>query len=347
MSRPTLLAIVLFYALCPCVFAQRAAPRLHMSYTPSHRATFEQEWTYTFTNHKSKRLVIALRYPPELLWSRDAVGKAELLTSNGWKPFQEATDGSLENRRMLVIDYAHDDPKLHHGLTVRTSLTATIYDQQLLAGKPARAVAPLTDAERKSYLEATDTFDFQAPNVKKWMDEHKMWMGKREDPLRFVYRVYTELRRQLPYDTKDGGRWICSQILKVGYGECCRHAIVGTSILRANKLPARTVCGLWAIDEKSKGGHCWGECFLDGVGWIPYDTTIDSGKQSDAYFAIKKGEVLAGMVDFDWVIDAGPFGKQTVFAIDAFPSFWSQGDGNMQNTKNETTTRVRVLKRFR
>jgi hypothetical protein len=196
-------------------------------------------------------------------------------------------------------------------------------------------------------VEATETFDFQKPSVKKWMDKHKMWIGENEDRLDFVHRVYKELRLVLPYDMKDGGPWICSQILKVGYGECCRHAIVGTSILRANNIPARTVCTLWAIDAKSKGAHCWGEFFLPGVGWVPYDTTYDSEHpKSDAYFAQKPAENLAGMIDFDWVIHAGPFGKQTVQSIDAFPAFWSQGKGSMDNPKVETTTSVQILKRF-
>jgi hypothetical protein len=60
-----------------------------------------------------------------------------------------------------------------------------------------------------------------------------------------------------------------------------------------------------------------------------------------------KGEVLAGMVDFDWVIDSGPFGKNTVFAIDAFPAFWSRGKGNMDKPKIDMTESVRILKRSR
>jgi hypothetical protein len=323
-------------------------PAWHMVYTPSHRATFEQQWTYTFPKLHSRHWVIALRYPPELAWSRDVQGKAELLTRAGWKPFKEVKDGSKEKRRMLVIDYAHDDPKLQHGFTVRTTLTATICDQHLQEGKPAQPVKPLNAHERDIYLAATHTFDFHAPNVKRWMDQHKMWMGKDETPYDFVHRVYSELRRTLPYSMKDGGAWNCSQILKVGYGECCRHGIVGTSILRANKIPARTACALWAIDEESKGAHCWGEFFLDGVGWVPYDTTIDDkNPKTDAYFAQKKGEHIAGMIDFDWTINAGPFGKQTVFAVDAFPVFWSEGSGSLNNPKIDTATSVRVLKRFR
>jgi hypothetical protein len=188
---------------------------------------------------------------------------------------------------------------------------------------------------RESYLTSTDTFDFDKPNVKEWMNEHKMWKGENEDTLDFVHRVYKELRLHLPYNMEGGGAWVCSQMVtevgiqKPGNGECCRHAVVGTSILRANKVPARTVCGLWAIDEKSKAAHCWGEFFLEGVGWVPYDTTLGGDKlESEAHFGIKKGEVLAGMIDFNWVIDAGSFDTHTVFAIDAFPAFWSEGGGN-------------------
>jgi transglutaminase-like putative cysteine protease len=350
MSRSALLAAVLVSVACVSAFGESESPEWHMVYTPSHRAVYEKEWKYSFPNHQSSRWVIALRYPPSLAWSKDVAGKAELLTNDGWKPFQEVTEGSDEKRRMVVIDYEHDDPKLRGGFTLRTTLTATIYDQQLKKGKPATPVAPLTAEKEKSFLAETDTFDFSKPNVKEWMDDHKMWMGKDEKPIGFVHRVYKELRLQksLPYDTKDGGPWVYRQILKVGYGECCRHAVVGTSILRANKIPARTVCGLWAIDAKSKGGHCWGEFFLKGVGWVPYDTTVDGNNlDTEAYFGSKKGEVLAGMIDFDWVIDAGLFGKQTVFAVDAFPAFWSKGEGNLDNPKLETTESVRILKRPR
>jgi transglutaminase-like putative cysteine protease len=349
MLRTTFLAVLFLGTLCPKIFGQPAAPDWHMEYAVSHRATFEQEWKYTFPDHESTRWFIALRYPPELAWSKDVQGKAELLTSKGWTPFKEVREGSPENRRMLVIDHPHNDSKLKSGFTIRSTLTATICDQHLKKGKkPAAAVAPLTDDEHKYLVAATETFDFHKPNVKKWMDEHKMWIATKEKPLDFAHRVYKELRLKLPYDTKDGGPWICSQVLKVGFGECCRHGIVGTSILRANKIPARTVCSLWAIDDQSKGAHCWGEFFLDGVGWVPYDTTIDNeNPKSEVYFANKTGEHIAGMIDFDWVIDAGPFGKQTAFAVDAFPAFWSQGKGNKDNPKVDTTTSVRILKRFR
>ena len=69
-------------------------------------------------------------------------------------------------------------------------------------------------------------------------------------------------------------------------------------------------------------------------------------RRSEEYFGKKKGELIAGMVDFDWLIDAGPFGKQRVAGIDAYPAFWSRGEGPLDNPKVETTTHVRILNRF-
>jgi hypothetical protein len=346
MPRMAICTTILLLAVRLAAFGQKADVERRMVYTPSHRATYEQQWKFTFPKHKSKRWIIALRYPPELPWSRDAVGEAELRTSAGWKPFREVVDKSKERRRMLLIDYAHDDPMLRKGFVVRTRLTATICDQRLEQGGSARAVPSLPPGARQKWLEHTNTYDFRASNVKQWMDKHQMWRRKDETALNFVHRVYKQLRVHMPYSTRDGGPWICSQILKVGFGECCRHSIVTTSILRANKIPARTVCGVWAIDNKSTGGHCWGEFFLEGAGWVPYDTTLGDDKKSEAYFGTKKGEVLAGMVDFDWVIETGPFKRKTVFAIDAEPFFWSQGEGPMDNPKSETHTSVRILQHF-
>jgi hypothetical protein len=344
MFRIAVLAAIVLFAIGPGASGQEGEPGWHMVYTRSHRATFEQEWKYHFPNHKSTEWFIALRYPPQLRWSRDVVAKAELHTSTGWQPLREVIEEGGERRRMLVMHHAGDDPLLRHGFTVRTTITATIFDQRLERGNPTRAVPPLTPERRQRWLESTETYDFHSSLVKKWMDNHKMWKGKDEGTLDFVRRVYKQLRVHMPYSTKDGGPWVCSQILKVGFGECCRHSIVGTSILRANQIPARTVCSLWAIDDKSQGAHCWGEFFLHGVGWVPFDTTIGDDKNSDAYFGSKKGELIAGMVDFDWQIDAVPFGKKRVAGIDAFPAFWSKGVGNMDNEKCDTHTSVHVLK---
>jgi transglutaminase-like putative cysteine protease len=241
---------------------------------------------------------------------------------------------------MLRIDHPHDDPKLKSGFTVRTTVTATISEQKLKKGKPAIPVAPLSPTEKQFYLRATEVYDFHNPDVEKWMDEHKMWRSEHEGRMTFALRVRRELIDHLPYDVKEARPWVCSHILKVGWGECCRHAMVATSILRANKIPARTMCAMWAIDEKSEGGHCWMEVHLDGVGWVTCDST---GK----CVGDKPADHLAGMIDFDWEIDAGSAGKQTVAGIDAWPAFWGEGQGNMEKSDLDVSGNVTIHKRFR
>lgn len=338
-----------FDCLISCAFGQTNSTDMHMVYVPSHRATFEQEWKYVYPGHRSNRWFIALRYAPELPWSKDVECKAELLTSEGWIPFTEAWEGSPERRRMLVMDHPHHDPLLKNGFTVRTTITATISHQSLEEGKPSETVPVLSADERKTLTSKTEHFDFDTPSVKQWMRRHDMWIRKDEPPVDFALRVYRELRRVLPYNG-DGGGLICSEILKAGYGECSRHAMVGTAILRANKIPARMMCALWAgQDGQDFGAHCWVEFYLDGVGWVPFDTTYgwDSANHlSDDYFGRKQGDLIAGMIDLDWVIDAGALGKHTIGGIDAFPGCWSRGSGPLVNPIVETKTRVRVLERF-
>ena len=51
---------------------------------------------------------------------------------------------------MLIIDYPHDDPKLRGGFSVRTRLTATIYDQALKKSqhpRPDRSAACREEGE--------------------------------------------------------------------------------------------------------------------------------------------------------------------------------------------------------
>jgi transglutaminase-like putative cysteine protease len=325
---------------------QTNTPGWHMEYKKVERASFTEEWNYAFPNYVSKRWFIALRYQPTTAWNRDVQCEAALLTSEGWKPFTLVHEGSRERRLMLVIDYPHNDPLLKSGFKVKTTLTATLYDQRLVSGDPVTPAATLNSDERQSYLVPTTTFDFGRDSVKDWITQHNLWKMKDEAPQDFVRRVYRELRKTLPFSGADGGPWICSQILKAGFGECARHAIVGTSILRANGIPARSISTLWAVDDTSQGAHCWGEFFWEGVGWVPYDTSLDQWNQSDAYFGYRKGLFIGESVDMDWVIYAGSMGWKTAFAIDAWPCYWAEGQGSFEGQKEDHTTSVKIIERY-
>ena len=305
---------------------------------PSHRITQVFEAEYTFPDYESTRWFIARGHPQEVPWMKDVKAKMELLTSDGWKPFEVKREKSLLKQRIFCIDYPHEDPILKRGFKVRRTVTATVCEQKLKKGFPETPVPPLTAEEKTNYLRANYYCDFHNADVKKWMDDHKMWRNKGEKPMDFALRVRWELIDHIPYNPENGIPWVCSQILKQGSGECFCHAVVATSILRANKIPARVNGGQWANDENSKGGHCWMEVFLDGVGWVTCDSIY--GRVGD-----KEGEFIVGAADSNVVYDAGPFGKQTT-PIDPWLAYWAQGKGKMEEGYKEAIT-YKVLKRFR
>gem|GEM_PF-1470143 len=320
----------------------------HLEYIKSHRVTYTKNWTFQFPNYVSKRWLIAMCYQPATAWSRDIKCTGALLTSAGWKPFQTSYENSPEKRPIWIIDYPHDDPLLKSGFKIQTTMTATVYEQKLVSGPPSAPVLPLTQAQRQAYLAPTESYDFNKDSVKQWITQHNLWITNGESRQNFVRRVYRELRKTLPYSTADGGRWICSQIMKVGFGECCRHSVVGTSILRANGIPARMICAGWADDDNSQGGHCWGEFYWEGVGWVTYDTTVGSKKKpTDAYFGNKEAHWIPQMVDQDYIIDAGTFGRRTAFGLDAWPIHWSEGEGSLDGEKCVGTSSIKVIERYK
>src|SRR5262249_60024151 len=71
MNRTAIMATLVVCFLGMNAFGQETSPEWHMEFVRSHRATFEQEWEYVFPNLQSIRWIIALRYPPELPWSKD------------------------------------------------------------------------------------------------------------------------------------------------------------------------------------------------------------------------------------------------------------------------------------
>ena len=55
-----------------------------------------------------------------------------------------------------------------------------------------------SDEEHKVLTSATDTFDFHKPIVKKWMEQHRMWIGTDESRLDFVARYYRDPASRWP-----------------------------------------------------------------------------------------------------------------------------------------------------
>ncbi|MCA9052400.1 MAG: transglutaminase family protein [Planctomycetaceae bacterium] len=68
-----------------------------------------------------------------------------------------------------------------------------------------------------------------------------------------------------------------SEVVRSREGDCTEHAVLLTALLRARKIPARTVVGLVYWGEYSAfAGHAWAEAWLNGR-WVPLDATQAQG----------------------------------------------------------------------
>lgn len=102
------------------------------------------------------------------------------------------------------------------------------------------------------------------------------------------------------------GPWrTLQQILKEGGGECGDFTTVVVSLLRYKGIPSRhnnciTLFG---------GYHVWGDFYLEGYGWIPFDATYKNGDPNGDYFGKYDGQCVVLSHDFypDFDVDMKPF----------------------------------------
>src|SRR4051794_35197918 len=108
-------------------------------------------------------------------------------------------------------------------------------------------------------------------------------------------------------------------------------ANVFTSVLRANKIPARNLVGRWA-EPATKGikgvgngmYYQWqvrSEFFADGIGWVPVDLGSakmrDESKEGLVYFGHDAGHFLTSHVDQDFTVDVPLMGPRTLEGFQA------------------------------
>ncbi len=77
-------------------------------------------------------------------------------------------------------------------------------------------------------------------------------------------------------------------VLAAGEGDCADVAHVFIAASRAMGAPARIVCGyIFRGDRRDAGAaeHTWAETYVDGLGWIGFDATLDRCP-TDAYVRI-------------------------------------------------------------
>jgi hypothetical protein len=247
-----------------------------------------------------------------------------------------AADASPLQRPVLVYRRAGAPGPRQFSVTLQ--YRATLLSRRLVpvpdGARPA-AVAPLDAAQRKLYLRAQPAFDFNSRSVQAWLDDHQMRRKEGEAPVDFARRVHLEIGKAFRYRFPAGHDGKCSTVCKAGLGDCGSLSVVFVSVLRANRIPARTLVGgtvnTGAADPAAPpyGYHVTAEFYADGVGWVPLDPANYLGRpraERLASFGQDEGRFFTQHVDPDVVVSLPGRGllKQSVLQQ---PGRWFKGPG--------------------
>lgn len=179
---------------------------------------------------------------------------------------------------------------LDYGLLV-TPLQA---DLSLYKPAPAPCGGPHPDP---LFLQPDDKIESCNPEIAAKADEITF---NSEDNLEKAEAIFNYVLAHMHYDQDSP----CSNsgalaALRSGSGVCEDYAALFVALCRAEKIPARPVYGYtnpqgW--EEVGSTGpekalslkgcrHCWAEFYLEGLGWLPADPTLNTYNRDHLYFA--------------------------------------------------------------
>ena len=121
-------------------------------------------------------------------------------------------------------------------------------------------------------------------------------------PLEKARAIYDYVTRTMRYD-KSGEGWGRGDAIyacDVRRGNCTDFHSLIIAMARASNIPARFVIGFPLPEDRAKGEipgyHCWAEMFVEGIGWLPVDSSEASKhpEKREAFF----GGLDANRVEF-------------------------------------------------
>lgn len=274
MPRPVRWSVPAVFLAAAALPAQPPAPPAYKIVAADHQ-TIDAKITQTVktTNFVVTRWVASVPEPPELPGQTNV----KVTVSPQAKTVTEA--GPLARKlRFVDVPVAFTAPGAT--LTVELGVKATLRSRKLVPladGEAAPKVASLTAAETRYYTSPGPTVDFEHPAVKGWVGRKGLKLGKGEDPVALAARVMDALRADFNY-SYTRGRFKASEAAAEPTSDVGGLSYLFVSAMRANKVPARPLCGRLALPRKaeSKPGefeHDWfhvrAEFYAAGVGWVP------------------------------------------------------------------------------
>ncbi|MCS7182559.1 MAG: transglutaminase-like domain-containing protein [Thermoanaerobaculum sp.] len=97
-----------------------------------------------------------------------------------------------------------------------------------------------------------------------------------------LWRTVAWVTQNIRWDERDLGAQDARSVLARRVGRCSGRANLVTALLRQQGVPARVVHGL-LIRPEGAAWHRWGEAWIPGVGWRPFDPGVAVGVVSVRY----------------------------------------------------------------
>lgn len=279
------------------------------------------------------RWLVHLPEPPEL------PSQAGVESTGPDKSVGVAEESPLA-RRMRKLDLPVARPGEKSRLDLELAVKATLRTRKLvplLNGEKPPKVTPLTAVERKHYLAAGESVDFEEKAFQSWLDAKKLRARKGESPLTFAERVLTAIRSDFAYAFSIADKKSSTSCGKSS-GDCADMTLVFVGAMRAGGVPARALVGRVAKPRKPGSrpddmeydqAHVRAEIFLDGVGWVCVDPSYchsDKIKPVRFYVGHDPGDLLVLHVDTDLKMRY-PDKVRTANMLQVTPHYWSFGNG--------------------
>ena len=95
---------------------------------------------------------------------------------------------------------------------------------------------------------------------------------KQKTDIETVMKTFFYVKENITYKKKEAIG--AEAVLEEGVGKCMDFSDLFVALLRANKIPAKSMFGAVVDDEGGKPGyHAWPEAYLKRQGWVLFDPT--------------------------------------------------------------------------
>jgi transglutaminase-like putative cysteine protease len=253
---------------------------------------------------------------------------------------------------MLFERLAPAGPQGRQNFSVRVEYEATLLARQLEprdADDPAPApVASLDPKTRRRELASAHQFDHKSALFQAWLDDRKLRREPDEDEVAFARRAFGVVRKGLNHYEGADVEHVASKVTEAGKSDFAGLTAAYVSVLRANGIPARSLCGFPVIYEGRPNKNFWpharAEFYAAGVGWVPADLAgaIRMNRPGEGLddFGTDRADFLTAHVDTDLIVDTY-FGRKTLECVPDI-SWWVIGSGTFDGSKTKHTLSVEV-----